>query len=110
MFRLTSFELVGITAHKLVDGQRIAIHNDFIEGEETHRFIIHLNPSWTEANGGFFMLFESDKVEGLSKIILPINNSAIGFEISQKSQHAVSEIHGIARYSIVYTFKAKKNP
>jgi Rps23 Pro-64 3,4-dihydroxylase Tpa1-like proline 4-hydroxylase len=106
VFHLSDIQLVGITAHKLVDGQRIAIHNDYIEGEETHRLVIHFNPNWSEENGGLFMIFASPQVEDLSKVILPIHNSAIGFEISRRSHHAVSTIHGLTRYSIVYTFKA----
>lgn len=105
VFKLTLLELVGVTAHKLVDGQRIAIHNDYIEGEETHRLVIHFNPQWTDLHGGYFMLFHSPKVEDVAKVIRPLHNSAIAFEISRKSHHAVSQIHGLDRYSIVYTFK-----
>ena len=107
VFGIEAFDLVGVTAHKLVDGQRIGIHNDFINGEETHRLVIHINPNWNEENGGFLMLFNSSKSEDVSKIVSPINNSAFGFEISNHSHHAVSKIYDFSRYTIVYTFKKK---
>lgn len=104
-FNVPSLQLVGIAAHKLIDGQRIGIHNDFIDDEETHRFVIHLNPSWVEENGGILMLFNSHRVTDLSKVVHPVNNSAFAFEISQDSHHAVSKIHNYIRYTVIYTFK-----
>jgi len=106
-FNLTSCELVGVTAHKLVNGQHIGIHNDFINGEETHRLVVQLNPNWTEENGGLLMLFSSDKPEDVCRIIRPLDNSAVGFEISARSYHAVSTIYQFSRYTLVYTFKAQ---
>jgi Rps23 Pro-64 3,4-dihydroxylase Tpa1-like proline 4-hydroxylase len=105
--KVKSLELVGIMAHKLTDGQRIAIHNDFINGEETHRLVMHFNPTWTERNGGYLMLFNSTNAEDVSKIIQPLNNSSFGFEISEKSHHAVSRVEDFKRYTIVYTFRQK---
>ncbi len=105
-FGVKSLETISIVAHKLVHGHTIGIHNDYINGEETHRLVIQLNPHWNAANGGFLMLFNSHKAEDVSKLIQPINNSAFGFEISDKSYHAVSTVRNFSRYSIVYTFKA----
>ncbi len=107
IFLVEKLDLVGIVAHKLVEGQHIGIHNDFIEGEETHRLVIQINPHWTESNGGYLMLFNSQDVEDVSKVISPINNTAFGFEISKDSHHAVSKIYGLPRYSIVYTFRLR---
>jgi Rps23 Pro-64 3,4-dihydroxylase Tpa1-like proline 4-hydroxylase len=105
VFSVESLGLVGVMAHKLTHGQRIGIHNDFINGDETHRLVIHINPDWREENGGLLMLFNSSNAEEISKIITPLNNSAFGFEISRNSHHAVSKIYGFSRYTIVYTFK-----
>jgi len=105
IFNIGSLDLVGLVAHKLVDGQKIGIHNDFIDEEETHRLVIHVNPGWTDENGGYLMLFGSDKVNDVSKIIQPANNSAFGFEISTNSHHAVSKIYDYIRYTLIYTFK-----
>jgi Rps23 Pro-64 3,4-dihydroxylase Tpa1-like proline 4-hydroxylase len=105
IFKIESFHLVGIVAHKLVTGQHIGIHNDFINGEETHRLVIHFNPQWSEENGGFLILFHSSNATDISKVINPIANFAFGFEISERSHHAVSRIYNYTRYTIVYTFK-----
>lgn len=104
-FGIKSPETVSIVAHKLVDGHTIGIHNDYINGDETHRLVIQINPQWNAANGGFLMLFSSPRAEDVSKVIQPINNSAFGFEISDKSYHAVSTVNKFSRYSVVYTFK-----
>lgn len=104
-FSIKSLETVSIVAHKLVRGHKIGVHNDFINSEETHRLVVQINPHWNEANGGFLMLFNSARAEDVSKIIQPINNSAFGFEISDRSYHAVSTVHNFSRYSVVYTFK-----
>jgi Rps23 Pro-64 3,4-dihydroxylase Tpa1-like proline 4-hydroxylase len=105
LFAVKSLLLIGVTAHKLINGHKIGIHNDYINGEETHRLLIQINPNWTENNGGFLMLFNSDKSDDISKVIRPLNNSAMGFEISQKSYHAVSTVYNKSRYTVVYTFK-----
>jgi len=103
-FAIQSLNLVGVTAHKLINGQRIGIHNDFINGDETHRLVLHINPYWKEENGGYLMLFDSADVQDVSKIISPINNTAFAFEISGDSHHAISKIYDFIRYTIVYTF------
>jgi Rps23 Pro-64 3,4-dihydroxylase Tpa1-like proline 4-hydroxylase len=107
LFDIKFLNLVGVTAHKLINGQKIGIHNDFIKDEETHRLVININPLWTDSNGGYLILFNSSKVEDVTKVIKPINNSAFGFEISSRSHHAISKIYDFSRYSIVYTFKAE---
>jgi len=105
-FNTGELKLVGITAHKLVDGYRMGVHNDFIGKDETHRLIVQLNDNWTEDNGGFLMLFNSKDPHDVAKIIKPVHNSGIGFEISTKSYHAVSTVHSFERYTLVYTFSS----
>lgn len=103
-FDVNSLVLVGVTAHKLIDGHRMGVHNDFIGKDESHRLIIQINENWTRDNGGFLMLLNSKDPQDVSKIIQPIHNSAIGFEISPYSYHAVSAVHDFSRYTLVYTF------
>lgn len=105
-FHIKGFQTTGITAHLLQNGHTIGIHNDYLEGEETHRLIIQVNPGWQENNGGFLMLFNSDRSSDVAKVIKPINNSCFGFEISPNSFHAVSTVHNYSRYTLVYSFKA----
>lgn len=100
-------KVVEITAHKLVSGHRMGVHNDFIGKDETHRLVIQLNRDWTEQNGGYLVLFNSADSADVAKIIRPLNNTGIGFEISPKSYHAVSQVHHFNRYTLVYTFNER---
>jgi Rps23 Pro-64 3,4-dihydroxylase Tpa1-like proline 4-hydroxylase len=101
-------ELREVTAHKLLAGQTIRIHNDFIDGEETHRLIVQLNRGWDDRKGGLLMLFGSARVEDVRRAVRPLHGSAFAFEISPRSFHAVSTIKDGERYTLVYSFKSQK--
>jgi len=103
-FAVTDLDLVGLTAHKLLDGHRMGVHNDFIGKKESHRLVIQLNRDWRQDKGGFLMLFNSKDPQDVASIVQPFHNSAVGFEISKKSFHAVSTVHDFERYTLVYTF------
>ena len=105
IFNVTLAETVGMTAHKLTNGQSIRLHNDYIGREETHRLVIHLNAEWKDKNGGLFIICSSPEPEDIYGIIRPLYNSAVGFAISEQSHHAVSKVHGPDRYSLVYSFR-----
>ena len=98
-------ELVEVAVHRLVAGQTIRIHNDHIGEEETHRLIVQLNRGWTVEQGGLFMIVEADDPESVADVLLPVHRSAFGFEISERSHHAVSTIHSGSRDTLVYTFR-----
>jgi hypothetical protein len=104
-FQTAALTLVGATIHKLTNGQRIGVHNDFIGAEETHRLIIQINEGWTPDHGGYLMLFNSASAQDVHQLVVPASNSAFGFEISPASYHAVSTVRDFARYTLVYTFK-----
>ena len=91
-------------------GQRIAIHNDYLIGEETHRLIVQVNRGLKDEDGGFFMLFNSFDASDVHRVLRPIHGSAIGFEISPASHHAVSRLYGEERYTLVYSFYAVSLP
>lgn len=97
--------LVDVNAHRLTPGQTIRIHNDFIEGQETHRLLIQVNNGWTQDKGGLLMLFHGQSPEEISNIILPRHGTGFAFEISPRSFHAVSTINDGERYTIVYSFR-----
>lgn len=99
-----SLRLVDVNAHRLTPGQVIRVHNDYIEGAETHRLLIQLNAGWTAAQGGLLMLFEDEDVASVRNVILPEHGSGFAFEISPGSFHAVSEIRNGERFTLVYTF------
>lgn len=97
---------IDLTAHKLTAGHTIRLHNDFLPGQETHRFIVQLNRGWRDENGGFLILFSSPNPSHIHRVIRPVHNSAVGFTISEKSNHAVSTVHEGERYTLVYSFYA----
>jgi Rps23 Pro-64 3,4-dihydroxylase Tpa1-like proline 4-hydroxylase len=108
-FAAQKLKLVSITAHKLVDGYKMGVHNDFIGRAESHRLVIQLNDGWQEHNGGYLMLFNSKDPNDVASLIMPVHNSGIGFEISSKSFHAVSTVYNFERYTLVYTFSYLEN-
>jgi Rps23 Pro-64 3,4-dihydroxylase Tpa1-like proline 4-hydroxylase len=95
---------IDITAHKLLSGQTIRVHNDYVEGKETHRLVIQLNRGWKDENGGFLMFFNSSDPKDLHRIIRPVHNTSVGFAIGPSSNHAVSKIHSGERYTLVFSF------
>lgn len=98
---------VEATAHRLVAGQRIRIHNDYLPGGETHRLLIQLNRGWRDEHGGFLLLFNSPDPTDVHKVFRPVHNSAVAFAISPDSNHAVTTIHKSERYTLVYSFYAE---
>lgn len=107
LFEVRLQQRLDFTAHKLLPGQRIRIHNDYIPGCETHRLLIQLNRGWTDENGGMLMFFNSPDPSDVHQIFRPTHNSAVGFAISPNSNHAVSTIHSGERFTIVYSFYAE---
>lgn len=105
-FNVPLAEKVEIVAHKLVPGQSIRIHNDYLENAETHRLVIQLNSGWTSANGGLFVMFSSADAEDIYQVISPMHNSAVGFAILGNSHHAVSTVYSATRYSLICSFRA----
>ena len=97
---------VDMTAHRLTAGQRIRIHDDYLEGGETHRLIVQLNRGWTAGDGGHLLLFGGREPEDVRVILAPVSKQALLFEISHLSHHAVTEVVRGERYSIVYSFHA----
>jgi Rps23 Pro-64 3,4-dihydroxylase Tpa1-like proline 4-hydroxylase len=103
-FQTKLAETVDVTAHQMIPGQRIRIHNDYIPGRETHRLLVQLNREWTDDCGGVLLLFQRPEPEGVSRMIRPVSRSALGFAISPESHHAVSTVHKGQRFTLVYSF------
>ena len=99
---------VNVVFHRLIPPQRIGIHND-LAGEETHRLIIQLNRGMADGDGGVLMLFNSDNPADIHKLLRPVNLSGFAFEISAASHHAVSQVHGGARYTLIYSLRATRS-
>ena len=97
-------ERVDVTVHRLTKGQRIRIHNDFIPGRETHRLLIQLNRGWHDENGGALVLFSGYGENDVHRILRPLHNSGLLFEISSKSLHAVTPISAGERFTLGFSF------
>jgi len=97
---------ISVVCHKLVQGHRIGIHNDYLDGEESHRLVIQLNRALSDNDGGFLMLFGGDDAADVRKVLRPVHLGGFAFEISKDSFHAVSAIHSGARYSVIYSLRA----
>lgn len=95
-------------AHKLVAGQRIAIHNDFLEDGETHRLTVQLNRGLVDEDGGFILLFNSADPADVHAVLRPVSGSGLAFAIGPSSFHAVSRQHGGERFTIVFSFHAER--
>jgi 2OG-Fe(II) oxygenase superfamily len=100
---------VSVVCHKLVRGHRIGIHNDYLDGEETHRLTIQLNRGLADDDGGFLMLFNSGDPADVHRVLRPQHLSALAFEISPDSFHAVSEMHGGERSTVIYSLRARRD-
>lgn len=98
-------ELIEVTAHRMVAGQTIRIHNDFRPGGETHRVLVQLNRGWADDQGGLLMLFGGGRADDVQRVIRPVHGSGFGFRISDSSFHAVSTITGGERFTLVYSFR-----
>lgn len=103
-FKVQLSDRIDLTAHKLLPGQKIRVHNDFIPSAETHRVLIQLNRGWSDANGGLLMFFNSIEPSDIHRAFRPLHNSCVAFGISARSLHAVSTIHASERYTLVYSF------
>ena len=95
---------VDVTAHKLVPGQTIRIHNDHIPGGETHRLLLQLNRGWEPRHGGYLMFFAGPEPETVSKVVEPRSGTVQAFAISPRSYHAVSTVHAGERFTVVFSF------
>lgn len=107
IFQTALSERIDFNAHKLIPGQRIRLHNDFIPGQETHRLLIQLNRGWEDEQGGLLVFFNSPDPADVHKVFRPLHNSVVGFAISPNSNHAVSTVHGGERFTLVYSFYEK---
>ena len=103
-------ERVDVTAHMLVPGQTIRIHNDYLPGGETHRLLLQINRSWEPNHGGHLMFFHGPTPETVRRIVEPRSGSIQAFAISPSSYHAVSTVHSGKRFTVVYSFFSSKLP
>jgi hypothetical protein len=103
-FELNLERRLEIVAHRLLPGQGIGLHNDSVSGWETHRLTVTLNRGFEDRNGGHLVFFNSDNSKDIHRVFRPLHNSAVSFELTPRSFHAVSDVTGEVRHSIVFSF------
>lgn len=92
-----------VSAHRLTPGEGIGVHTDRpANGTETHRLVVHLNRRFEDGYGGHLLLLGGRELEDLQAIVRPMHNSAVGFGLSERSWHAVNDISGGTRYSLIF--------
>lgn len=102
-------DLIEVVAHKLLPSQGIGIHNDEPHDDlETHRFILQLNRGWSDENGGHLLLFNSKNPFDIHAVVSPTHNTGVGFAMSDRSYHAVSDVRHGTRYTVIYSFWQKR--
>lgn len=108
-FRVSLRERVDIMAQKMVAGQSIKVHTDYGPVGQSYRLLVQVNRGWRVDQGGLLMLLDTDVPRDVSDrhfYYLPVHGSALAFEISPVSFHAVSPIHKGTRYTVAYSFYA----
>lgn len=105
LFSVELADVFSVTAHRLVPGQGIGVHTDRpLLGYESHRLVVHLGPEFRDENGGHLMFFHGPDARDFAQAFRTIHNSAVAFELSPRSFHAVGELGKGVRYTLVYSF------
>ena len=100
---------VGVTVHRMESGSRVRVHTDHGVEPVTHRLVLHLNRGWDVDQGGLLLLLDAEHRNDLHdahRYYVPTHRLAVGFEISPRSYHAVSEVLQGSRYTVCYSLRA----
>jgi Rps23 Pro-64 3,4-dihydroxylase Tpa1-like proline 4-hydroxylase len=108
MFGSSLDGFIDVEAHKQVPGHVIRVHND-TGMEVSHRVVVQLTRAWKPEDGGVLLFLHDNACERFGpedRVYPPVEGSAAGFVISESSHHAVTEIKGGERYTLVFSFRA----
>jgi hypothetical protein len=109
LFGVAFDSAVTLAVHKLVEGCRIRVHTDHGTEPVTHRFLLHLTRGWDSEQGGLLLFLDAEhrtEIHDAHRYYLPEHRLAVGFEISPRSYHAVSEVLQGTRYTLCYSLRA----
>ena len=95
-----------ISAHRMTPGQGVGIHTDDPSlGTESLRLVVTFKRNeFRDEDGGHLLLFCEHDVDAITSVIRPLQNCAVAFPLSSESLHAVNDVTGDVRYSIVLGF------
>jgi Rps23 Pro-64 3,4-dihydroxylase Tpa1-like proline 4-hydroxylase len=103
-FQRNFLSRVEVAAMKLTCGQGIGLHSDISYPQrETHRLIMYFGSEEPVSSGGNLVIFSGPTESNVAAIFPRTPNSAIAFEISNHSYHAVSEVVKGNRLSLVFS-------
>ncbi|MEU6904372.1 cyclophane-containing peptide 2OG-Fe(II) oxygenase YhhC [Streptomyces coeruleorubidus] len=109
IFDVEFTDRVTIVAHKLTQGQGIGIHTDApSDGLETHRLTVSLGKEFVDSMGGHLVFFASGDSGDVNRVFRPVHNAGVGFAMSERSYHAVSDVRQGERYSVVFSLWEKQ--
>jgi Rps23 Pro-64 3,4-dihydroxylase Tpa1-like proline 4-hydroxylase len=104
VFGVSLEPFIKVSAHKLIPGQGIGVHNDGDHTQETHRIVVQLSRGLTPASGGALVLFWSPDINDVAKVVLPVFNTAFAFRLGGPAFHAVAELAEGERYTVLFSF------
>jgi len=103
-FEINKLEPTDVVAHRLQIGQGIGVHNDRAKSREAIRLMLQLNDH--NVVGGELALFRDHSPDSVCRTFKPVHGTAVAFEISNISYHAVARVAGGHRYTVIYSFRS----
>jgi Rps23 Pro-64 3,4-dihydroxylase Tpa1-like proline 4-hydroxylase len=100
-----------LNAGRFTEGHQLSPHNDNVPDGCSHRAVMFLTRDWAWTDGGCLWLLGSPRAPINSPGNMcypPIPGNVVLFEISENSFHAVGLMKKGVRYSLTYSFYAKK--
>jgi hypothetical protein len=100
-----SHAVTDISAHKLMAGQRVAVHSDNPTlGNPTHHFIVNFTPAYAGEMSGYGLICYQKSLEAVHTALQPVADTGFAFEANNHSFHAVSKVLKGPRFTVVYSF------
>ena len=103
-FNTPEIEPTEIVAHLLTKGHGMGVHNDYRPGGEALRLLLQFG---RDVVGGETVMFRNSRPESICRIIRPVHGTALAFEISEISYHAVGRVQKGQRFTLVYSFQPR---
>ena len=101
-FQVELSSVVRVQVHRLLPGHVIGKHTDAQVHEV--RVVVTLCRSRPALSGGESVLFALPDEYMQRCVYPPHHNQAVGFQTGAVTPHAVSQVHGGTRFSLVYRF------
>jgi hypothetical protein len=102
---------VTLTVQRMEWGQYARPHTDRpLVGYETARLVVHLNPDWTEDDGGVLVIHADQAGQDPRLRRLPLHNRAFGFSMGPASWHEVEVMHRTRKTAVFHFWHPGNSP